>query len=55
LVFEKMILVGILVFQKITEVGNLCRAGRAWPKTGQKPKTDPRARLPGASFIISVA
>nr|DAG95930.1 MAG TPA: hypothetical protein [Herelleviridae sp.] len=30
-----------MVFQKITEVGNLCRAGRAWEKTGREPGTPP--------------
>ena len=39
--FENFIEVGNLVFQKITEVGNLCRAGRAWEKTGREPGTPP--------------
>jgi hypothetical protein len=31
----------IMVFQKITEVGNLCRAWRALEKTGREPGTPP--------------
>ena len=38
---ENFIKVDNLVFQKITEVGNLCRAGRAWGKTGREPGTPP--------------
>ena len=39
--FEKSSQVGNLVFQKITEVGNLCRTGRAWEKTRREPRTPP--------------
>jgi hypothetical protein len=38
---ENFIKVDNLVFQKITEVGNLCRAWRAWEKTGREPGTPP--------------
>lgn len=39
--FENSIDVGNLVFQKITEVGNLCRAGRAWEKPDANPERPP--------------
>ena len=49
MVFQKITEVGNLVFQKITEVGNLCRAGRAWEKTGREPGTPPP--IGGASAL----
>ena len=49
MVFHFCTLVGNLVFQKMIEAGNLLRAGRAWEKTGQKPKTPPR--WGGASIL----
>ena len=39
--FENFIEVGNLVFQKITEVGNLCRAGRTLEKNRTTPGTPP--------------
>lgn len=39
--FENFIDVGNLVFQKITEVGNLCRAGRTLEKNMATPETPP--------------
>lgn len=38
---EKSSWVGNLVFQKITEVGNLCRAGRTMEKNMATPETPP--------------
>ena len=53
--FEIFIEVGNLVFQKITEIGNLSWAVSTWEKTGQKPKTAPPHRGGASLFIASIA